>query len=106
MIHVDETFQQFEADMLAQGFDEVLERRWDPLVQVDTHTHPFAAKALVTRGEMWLTQRESTRHLVAGSTFELAANEPHAERYGIEGATYWVARRGGTTAPPTESTVP
>ncbi len=95
---MDKTFQQFEAEMRAQGFDEVLERRWDPLTQVDTHTHPFAAKALVTHGEMWLTRQESTRHIAAGDMFELAANEPHAERYGSEGATYWVARRGGAAA--------
>ncbi len=95
---MEKTFQQFEAEMRAQGFDEVLERRWDPLTQVDTHTHPFAAKALVTHGEMWLTRQESTRHIAAGDMFELAANEPHAERYGSEGATYWVARRGGAAA--------
>ena len=25
--------------------------------------------------------------------FQLAAEEPHSERYGTEGATYWVGRR-------------
>jgi hypothetical protein len=34
-----------------------------------------------------------TRHLTRGGEFELAANEPHAERYGADGATYRVARR-------------
>ena len=36
---------------------------------------------------------EHTRHLLAGDTFELDAHVPHAERYGAEGAAYWVARR-------------
>ena len=62
---------------------------------VDTHTHPFAAQALVVRGEMWLAVREHTQRLAAGGTFAIDPGVPHAERYGAEGATYWVARRGG-----------
>ena len=60
---------------------------------LDTHTHPFSVKAMVVQGEMWLTVGESTRHLLPGGTFELSSDVPHAERYGPEGATYWVARR-------------
>lgn len=44
-------------------------------------------------GEMWLTVEGSTRHLLPGDRFELAAGVLHAERYGPQGATYWVARR-------------
>ena len=86
-------FREFEADALAQGFDEVIERQWDPGVTLDTHVHPFAVKALVVAGEMWLTVGEQIRHLRAGGTFTLERNVPHAERYGSAGATYWVARR-------------
>ena len=87
------SFRDFEADARAQGFDEVTERHWDPRVTLDTHNHPFALRALVVHGEMWLTVGEETRHLRAGDTFELERDVPHAERYGIDGATYWVARR-------------
>lgn len=87
------SFEQFQADALADGFDEALERRWEPLAVLATHTHPFAAKATVVQGEMWLTVGDVTRHLRPGDGFELAQGEPHAERYGAEGATYWVARR-------------
>jgi hypothetical protein len=31
---------------------------------------------------------------MGGDEFELDAGEPHAERYGEAGATYWVGRRG------------
>ena len=86
-------FRDFEAELLAQGFDEVLEREWPPLTVLDTHTHPFAAKALVVRGEMWLSVGAETRHLRAGDGFEVEYEVPHRERYGSEGATYWVARR-------------
>ena len=89
----DMTFQAFEAQARAQGFTEVVERRWPPLTVVGTHEHPFAAKALVVDGEMWLSCGASTQHLQAGDRFELDAGVPHDERYGPEGATYWVARR-------------
>ena len=87
------TYKAFEAAALAEGFDEVLTREWAPSLVIDTHGHPFSVKALIARGEMWLTCGGQTRHLQAGEGFELGRDEPHAERYGPEGATFWVARR-------------
>lgn len=87
------SFAEFETALKAQGFDEVLERQWAAHTVLDTHTHPFSAKALVVQGEMWLTVGEHTRHLRTGDGFELKRDIPHSERYGPEGATYWVARR-------------
>ena len=72
----------------------MLARSWDPLTVLDTHTHPFAVKAVVVAGEMWLGCRGDTRNLLPGDTFTLDRDEPHDERYGPQGATYWVARRG------------
>lgn len=83
------TFDEFQRDALARGFDEVLERRWAPGQVLERHTHPFDADALVVEGEMWLDDR----HLAPGGTFQLARGTPHAERYGPAGAVYWVARR-------------
>lgn len=87
------TFAAFQAEHLDLGFDEVLERVWQPDLTIDTHTHPFAVKARVAAGEVWLTVGDHVRHLKAGEDFELARDVPHAERYGTEGATFWVARR-------------
>jgi quercetin dioxygenase-like cupin family protein len=87
------TFDAFKADALARGFDEVLVREWAPGLQVGTHTHPFAVEARVVRGGLALTLGDSTRDLAAGEVFALAAEVPHAENYGPEGATFWVARR-------------
>jgi len=87
------TFSEFEADAKVLGFHEVLERQWQPLTVVEEHSHPFDARALVVGGEMWLSVAGDTRHLLTGDTFALDAGVPHAERYGPEGATYWVARR-------------
>lgn len=86
-------FQSFEAEARAQGFDEVLERKWAPATVLETHTHPFGVRALVVQGEMWLTVGGEVRHLHPGDTFTLDDGVPHAERYGDTGGTYWVARR-------------
>ena len=87
------TYAEFEATARAQGFDEVLERVWGPGLELATHSHSFAVNALVTQGEFWLSCGEQTLHLQAGDRFELQPNEPHAERYGPQGAIFWVARR-------------
>ena len=88
-----ESFRSFECEMLRQGYDVVLKRPWQADAVVATHSHPFDAKARVVQGEMWLTVGENTRHIGTGGGFELAAGTPHSERYGTEGATYWVGRR-------------
>ena len=85
-------FASYAAQARAEGFDEVLERVWAPGTVLGEHTHPFAVKALVVQGEMWLTVDGQTQHLRPGELFELERDVPHAERYGPEGATYWVAR--------------
>ena len=86
-------FEAFKAQHLAEGFDEVLQRDWAPNTVLDTHTHAFSVKALVVAGELWLTVGADTRHLRVGDRFELDREVPHAERYGAQGASYWVARR-------------
>lgn len=87
------SFAEFERHARAAGFDEVLERSWPPGQVLDTHTHRFGVDALVVAGEMWLTVGADTQHLRRGDRFALERDVPHAERYGPEGATYWVARR-------------
>ena len=86
-------FDHFQAEHRAQGFDEVLERLWKPDAVTGIHSHGFGVKALVAQGEMWLSVGADTQHLRAGDRFELERDVPHAERYGAEGATIWVARK-------------
>jgi mannose-6-phosphate isomerase-like protein (cupin superfamily) len=92
------TLEAFATAARAEGFDEVLERRWAPGTVLESHTHPFALRALVVQGEMWLTVGTAVRHLRPGDAFALDREVPHAERYGVEGATYWVARRTAAQA--------
>jgi hypothetical protein len=87
------TFAEFEAEARTADFNDVLERHWAPDTVVASHTHPFDVDALVTQGEMWLSCEGHTRHLLPGDRFKLQRDVPHDERYGPQGATYWVARR-------------
>ncbi|HEX4233091.1 MAG TPA: AraC family transcriptional regulator [Caldimonas sp.] len=87
------SFSEFEAMARREGYDEVVPRDWPAGTTIELHEHPFAVRALVVAGEMWLTEVATTRHLQPGDSFELSAGAPHAERYGVVGATYWAARR-------------
>ncbi len=87
------TFEAFENEARADGFNEVLHRDWEPETVVPEHTHPFDAHVAVVQGELWLTCDGSTRHIAAGGTFSIPKGTPHAERYGSLGAHFWVARR-------------
>jgi hypothetical protein len=86
-------FEAFSQAARAAGFDDVLERHWPPGTVVPEHSHPFDAEARVSAGEMWLTCAGETRHLLPGDTFSISHGVRHAERYGAQGASYWVARR-------------
>jgi len=89
----DERLARFKSQALADGYDEVVSRDWPADAVVAEHTHPFAVRAWLVAGEMWLTIDGQTRHLGIGDEFSLPAEATHAERYGWCGATYWVARR-------------
>ncbi len=91
------TYEDFEAQALKEGFDEVVTRHWAPGTLVEPHSHPFAVEARVVAGEMWLTVGDRCRHLRAGECFDLGRDGVHSERYRPEGATYWVARRNDPT---------
>lgn len=87
------TYDAFRAHPLLQGADDVLQRHWAPDQVVPEHAHPFDADAVVSAGEMWLTRGGVTEHLKPGDTFQVPAGTLHSERYGPQGASYWVARR-------------
>lgn len=86
-------FDAFAAEARRRGFDEVLERDWPANTVLDTHAHNFGVWAQVSRGEMWLTVEGQTQHLKVGDQFSVRYGVPHEERYGADGASYWVARR-------------
>ncbi len=86
------TFDEFREWALGQGADEVFVREWEANHESDYHQHPFAAKAHVTHGEMWVNIEGVTRHLTKGDNFELNSHVWHSEKYGPQGATLYIAR--------------
>ncbi len=90
-----DTLPAFEIEARSRGFDEVLERVWNPDTVMDTHTHDFDVWAIVRSGKVALTMDGQTRHLSAGDSFSLDARKPHSEQYGPQGSAFWVARRHG-----------
>lgn len=86
------TLDSFTRQSLAEGFDEVLVREWPADLVLETHTHPFDVSAYVERGEYWLSVDGQVQHLQAGDSFRLSRDIAHAEHYGPQGATVWVAR--------------
>lgn len=76
------TYEEFEQEALADSKDEVLVREWAPLQVVPTHTHPFAANATVSTGEMWLTpsfKLLSSRPL-AGNSLAVRPGQPRSPK--------------------------
>ena len=86
------TLESFTAQSMDEGFDEIIVRQLEANFKLDTHTHPFDVSAYVAQGEYWLTVNDEVKHLKVGDFFRLARNVPHAELYGPQGATVWVAR--------------
>ena len=87
------SFSEFEAAARSEGYDEVVPRDWPAGAVLETHEHPFAVKAIVVAGEMWLTHGGTTEHLQPGDRFELDEGVPNAERYGNAGAPPSTSRR-------------
>jgi nicotinamidase-related amidase len=90
--HLAPTFEQFSALHEAQGYAPALVRQWQPNDTAPLHSHPFAFSALMVAGEFWLDADGRSRKVLRGERFTLPPNHPHAERYGPQGATFWVAR--------------
>lgn len=88
--------KKFRDEAIGAGFEEPVLRRWSAHEVVSLHCHPFDVRAVVVEGEMQLTVDGHTQTLHPGDTFSLHRDKPHEERYGPQGAAYWVARRGDT----------
>lgn len=82
----------FVSALTAEGFAEFVLVTREP-GELDEHTHPFEAKALILAGEIQIGTGGAERVYGPGDIFHLGANAPHTERYGPQGVQYLVARR-------------
>ncbi|MGA2550772.1 MAG: cupin [Burkholderiaceae bacterium] len=85
--------ETFKEQLKAGGYTEVLEKSYAPNTFIDTHSHPFFARAILTDGEMEIACGEEKRRYAVGDIFELDAGRVHTEKYGPNGAKYLVGRR-------------
>ena len=84
---------QFERELQAQGYREIVSRRMPPREVNPEHSHEFDARLLVLEGELTITGQGEERTYRAGDTFAMAAGCRHAERSGADGVHYLAARR-------------
>lgn len=85
--------EQFLNMVRAEGFNEVVRVAREPGAMLESHTHPFEAKALILDGEIRISSATGDRTYRAGEIFHLHAHEPHAEFYGPDGVQYLVGRK-------------
>ena len=87
------THEDFMSSLRAGGFAEPVTVQREPDGFLDTHAHPFEARALILSGELSICTQTTDCHYGPGDVFHLAADTPHTERYGPEGVTYLVGRK-------------
>lgn len=84
---------EFLATIAAGLYAEIVAVTREADTFLETHSHPFEARALVLRGELKIFIADTARLYRAGDVFHLHARCAHAERYGPQGATYLAARK-------------
>jgi quercetin dioxygenase-like cupin family protein len=82
----------FERQLTQDGFEVSTVTR-DANAFVDTHSHPFEAKALILSGQISIQVQGKDVLYQPGQVFHLPAGMAHTERYGPQGVTYLVGRK-------------
>lgn len=85
--------ETFKAELSGAGYQEIVGKSYAPNEFAPAHKHVFAARGLLTAGEMDISWADVTRHYGVGDIFEIEAGAEHAEQYGKAGATYLVGRK-------------
>jgi quercetin dioxygenase-like cupin family protein len=85
--------EEFLALLASEGFNEVVTVTREPNGRLDTHTHPFEAKALIVQGDLTIRCGDDSRHFGIGDVFHLAHGIEHEEDYGPDGVSYLVGRK-------------
>ena len=83
----------FEHELEAQGYRELVDRRMEAGAINPEHAHEFDARLLVLDGEMTIICDGEECTYRAGDTFAMIAGRPHTERCGSEGVRCLAGRR-------------
>ncbi len=87
------TEQEFRDKLASEGFATFVTVEREPNGSLDTHSHPFEARALILDGDITIVANGVTQHCVPGDVFGLAADVPHIESYGPQGVRYLAGRK-------------
>jgi uncharacterized RmlC-like cupin family protein len=86
--------QEFTHELRDAGFDDISTVQRPPNGRLDTHAHPFEARALILSGELRIQCGDEMEELYrAGDVFHLPCDTPHTEAYGPQGVSYLVGRK-------------
>lgn len=85
--------EQFTAQLRQEGYTEFVEVEREPNGMLDTHSHPFDAKALILAGEIRLHVGGQESLYRSGEVFVLGNGTEHVEYYGPQGVRYLVGRK-------------
>lgn len=83
----------FEAQLRAEGYQEIETKRLDPRPANVEHGHHFDVRGLILDGAFTVTLEGVPRTYRAGEIFEVAAGRMHFEEVGPEGAELLIGRR-------------
>ena len=83
----------FIEQLAREGFQPPVLVEREARGSLDSHAHPFEAKALVIDGGLSIRTAAGERRYGAGEVFHLAAHEPHSEVFGAQGVRYLAGRR-------------
>lgn len=84
---------QFERELDAEGYSELVDRRMDANAVNSEHAHEFDARVLVLEGEITIVCDGAERTYRAGEACAIAAGRRHSERGGPQGVRYLAGRR-------------
>jgi quercetin dioxygenase-like cupin family protein len=84
---------QFTERLKAEGFQEILTREIPPNQDIPQHSHAWDARGLTLKGYFKVVSASGEQLCPPGQYFDLAADTPHTETAGPEGATLLIGRR-------------
>ncbi len=87
------TEAEFLEQLAARGYGDAQLKVYPPHSDAPQHTHEFAVMLLVLEGEFTLAEPDRSTTYLPGEVLELAADCPHVERTGDQGARVLLAKR-------------
>ena len=85
--------QEFETQLKAENFDEIVMVEQPIGYAMGEHQHPFDACALITKGDFTLVVGGVSTTYGVGDIFRLPAQTLHHENAAPHGATYLAGRK-------------